>query len=75
MKPTIEQLENRAKHALAIINQCGGIDGAHHKQWVLDRVVNALHGGEEDEDCEGYKMWIEAYEDDGKYEWDRGIAP
>lgn len=29
--------------ALAYIERYGGIDGSHHKQWVLDQVVRALH--------------------------------
>lgn len=27
------------KQALALIDRYGGVDGAHHKQWVLDQVV------------------------------------
>jgi hypothetical protein len=37
-------MEERIEKALGIIHQFGGIDGAHHKQWVLDQVVRALTG-------------------------------
>lgn len=30
------------ERALGIISQYGGIDGAHHKAWVLDQVARAL---------------------------------
>jgi hypothetical protein len=30
--------------ALGIIISYGGIDGSHHKQWVLDQVVRELTG-------------------------------
>lgn len=43
------------------------IDGAHHKQWVLDQVLRMLGN-------ERYSTMILVYEDLG-YEWDEGIAP
>lgn len=58
----------------ALITRYGGIDGAHHKQWVLDQIVRTATGGGDD-----YADWVRAYEagDDGPktYEWDQGIAP
>jgi hypothetical protein len=30
--------------ALEYIGKYGGIDGAHHKAWVLDQVARILHG-------------------------------
>lgn len=36
--------EERIEKALAIIVKWGGIDGAHHKDWVLDQAVRALTG-------------------------------
>ena len=30
--------------ALEIASDCGGIDGAHHKMWVIDQMVRALTG-------------------------------
>lgn len=32
------------KWALEFIQRYGGIEGAHHKQWVLDQVTRILHG-------------------------------
>ena len=32
--------------ALYFIEAYGGIDGAHHKDWVLDQAARALHGCE-----------------------------
>ena len=64
--------EKRVNEALDIIHCYGGIDGAHHKQWVLDQVVRALTGDE-------YAAWVARQKDgeDGPdtYEWDEGIAP
>jgi len=65
---------DRIQTALDTILQYGGIDGGHHKQWVLDQVVQQLLGHKE-----AYKAWIKSYEggEDGPktYEWDKGIAP
>ena len=59
--------------ALELISSYGGIDGAHHKQWVLDQVVRVLLGP-----C-AYERWVieqKAGEDGpNTYSWDGGIAP
>lgn len=34
----------REEGALLFIDLYGGIDGSHHKDWVLDQVVRILHG-------------------------------
>lgn len=64
--------EDKVSKALELIERYGGIDGAHHKQWVLDQVVRILTGEE-------YEKWVRAhnYGEDGPdtYEWDKGIAP
>ena len=66
-------MDNKDK-AIEIIEEYGWMDGAHHKQWVLDQVVRALLGSNEE-----YEAWVARYEkgDDGPhtYEWDMGIAP
>ena len=58
--------------ALDIANSYGGIDGCHHKMWVIDQMVRALTGT-------GYDDWVKEHDDgeDGPntYEWDCGIAP
>ena len=33
-----------AEWAMEYVSRYGGIDGAHHKQWVLDEVARILHG-------------------------------
>lgn len=58
--------------AIDTIIQYGGIDGDHHKAWVLDQVVRILAEDEYD------KIVSEAKDgEDGPdtYEWDEGIAP
>lgn len=58
--------------AIDLIVRYGGIDGEHHKAWVLDQVVRVLAQDEYDEivrnACDG---------EDGPntYEWDVGVAP
>ena len=55
-----------------IIMQYGGIDGGHHKQWVLDQIVRIISG-------DNYYDWIKFYNDGDEgsntYQWDEGIAP
>lgn len=58
------------ENALDVAFRFGGTDGAHHKQWVIDRMVRMLTGSKEE-----YERWLVEYEEDGKYEWDTGIAP
>lgn len=64
---TVEEVQE----ALDLIREYGGIDGAYHKQWVLDQVVRLL--------SEDYSKWVKDYEngEDGPYtyEWREGIAP
>ena len=54
------------------IEEYGGIDGGHHKQWLLDQVVRFLTDNR-------YESWVTFYQsgEDGPdtYEWDTGIAP
>ena len=69
----VERLtDSPAEKALNVIHQYGGIDGGHHKQWVLDQVVRALTG-------DRYDAWVvnQKAGEDGPdtYEWDEGIAP
>lgn len=70
----LEKQKNEA--VLELIEQYGGIDGAHHKQWVLDQIVRQILGPEE------YEKWVEEmrgeYDEDEEmyeYDWDEGIAP
>ena len=57
--------------ALNLITQYGGIDGDHHKQWLLDQIVHTL--------ADNYADWVRDYQDGedgpGTYIWETGIAP
>ena len=57
---------------LALIDNFGGIDGGHHKQWLLDQIVRVITG-------QRYNEWVISYETgpDGErlYHWDTGISP
>lgn len=72
----VDQLALRIDEALDLIESYGGIDGAHHKQWVLDQVVRKLCGSEE-----SYQAWLDNYQGEAdeegytEYEWDVGIPP
>lgn len=65
-------LEAGVQSALEVIQNYGGIDGDHHKTWVIDQVCRALLG-------DGYAQWViemKAGEDGpNTYRWDEGIAP
>lgn len=64
--------KQRIAAALEIIDSYGGIEDAHHKQWVLDQVVRTLTGA-------GYAKWVKQHRagEDGPdtYAWDEGIPP
>lgn len=69
---TIHDAEERVRKAIEMIEQYGGYDGGHHKQWVLDQVLRVLLADE-------YEAWVAAYEHGGDgahtYEWETGMAP
>ena len=62
----------RIDRAIDIARRYGGIDGAHHKTWVIDQMVRALTDVH-------YETWVAAAKNgaDGPdtYDWDEGIAP
>lgn len=62
----------RIKAAIDMAIQFGGIDGNHHKTWVIDQMVRLLAG-------DGYAALIREAKSgaDGPdtYEWDEGIPP
>jgi hypothetical protein len=48
----------------------GGIDGEHHKQWVVDQMLRAMLGPDR------YAQWRRVYDGDPGYsKWNEGIAP
>ena len=62
--------DDRIKQALDVAFHNGGIDGAHHKQWVIDQMVRALTG-------KSYEHWVSDWEMMGNewQDWEEGIAP
>lgn len=66
------KVEKPVAYALEVIERYGGIDGQHHKTWVIDQVARMLTG-------DGYNEWVREMKDgeDGPetYDWDTGIAP
>lgn len=68
----MESIDPRVLRALDVARRFGGIDGNHHKAWVIDQMVRALTGDQ-------YEEWLAktCYGEDGPgtYSWDEGIAP
>ena len=71
----------RNETALEIAAKWGGIDGGHHKDWVIDQMVRALTGcegatgGESNEYREFVKLASEGPYGPDTYPWETGIAP
>ena len=65
-------MREEKEQILDLISRYGGIDGAHHKQWLLDEIVRIITGDQ-------YDKWVAEFQDgiDGSetYIWDVGIAP
>jgi len=60
----------RVIHAVSLATRYGGINGEHHKTWVIDQMVRALMTDD------AYKQWVVDYGEDGEDSgWDVGIAP
>jgi hypothetical protein len=58
--------------ALKVAHKFGGIDGSHHKAWVIDQIVRALTG----DDYEEFVANACAGENGPHtYDWDTGIPP
>lgn len=56
---------------MSLIEQYGGIDGSHHKQWVIDQIARIL--------VDDYGEWVvemcDGEDGPNTYDWDIGIAP
>ena len=67
-----QEMTEKEQKVLDLIEQYGGIDGAHHKDWLLDQLARILTG-------EGYEAWVVELKsgEDGPetYGYDEGIAP
>jgi hypothetical protein len=70
--PTTETLQERIDKALDVAIRYGGIDGAHHKDWVIDQVVRVLAGDRYDARVAEARNGEDGPE---TYEWSEGIAP
>lgn len=55
-----------------LILQYGGIDGDHHKQWLIDQILRGVTGEHYDVTVE---QWNHGEDGPNTYEWDIGIAP
>lgn len=67
-----EDLRRRRDEALDIARRYGGIDGDHHKAWVIDQMCRALLGDK----YEAFVADAKAGEDGPEtYDWNVGIAP
>lgn len=64
-------MDNGTSKALEIAAQFGGIDGGHHKMWVIDQMVRALIGcsviKKTANDCNGVKFEYEAFGESDEY--------
>lgn len=65
-------LEERAEGALKVAYEYGSVDGARHKQWVIDQMVKALTGDRYDEWVANFNRGLDGEDD---YLWDEGRAP
>lgn len=65
-------LRDRVEDAIALVVRYGGMDGEHHKDWVIDQIVRTL-------EPDRYPLIVASacMGEDGPetYEWKIGIAP
>lgn len=64
--------QEKVAKILELIENYAFIDGAHHKQWLLDQIARVATG---DNYSEWRKMWLER---DGSWitdHWDEGGSP
>ena len=67
-----EDLQKTIDDAISLAVQYGGIDGSHHKDWVIDQIVRKLSGDRYEQIVKDAKAG-----EDGPdtYSWEEGIAP
>jgi hypothetical protein len=58
--------------AIEIAVRWGGIDGAHHKAWVIDQMVRELAGPRYEQIVREARNGEDGPE---TYDWEEGIAP
>lgn len=62
-----DENENRIQEIIGLIEDYGFIDGADHKQWVIDQIARVVMG-------DRYSEWVAEMGEDSEG-WDEGIAP
>lgn len=67
--------EEKIKSAIDIAMKYGGIDGGHHKMWVIDQMVRALTEGESEKYTDLITKFCAGADGPETYEWDTGVAP
>jgi len=67
-----EDVQECIEKAIDLAVQYGGIDGDHHKAWVIDQMVRALAGDRYEQIVADAK---DGEDGPGTYSWDEGIAP
>lgn len=72
LRHSLELGQQLGQKAIRIAVEYGGIDGAHHKSWVIDQMVRTLAGSRYDDIVTEAKSGADGPE---TYEWDEGIAP
>lgn len=68
----IEWQAGRIESALSFAVQYGGIDGDHHKAWVIDQMVRALAG---DDYTDLVAKACAGEDGPDTFDWNVGIAP
>lgn len=63
----------RIDRALDLIFDMGWVDGAHHKQWVLDQVARILAGDRYEERVSDFEGT--SWDPDERQRWETGRAP
>lgn len=66
--PMVNEDPEGARRALAIALRYGGIDGGHHRQWLVDQLIRCITG-------EHYQEFVEKFNHPDYDDWDEGIAP
>lgn len=72
IRAAVAEERGRTEKAVELAVRYGGIDGDHHKAWVIDQMVRALTG----DDYARVVAEAKAGEDGPEtYRWDVGIPP
>lgn len=62
----------RIRNALIIIAEYAGIDGDHHKAWVIDQVARILAGDDYTQFVSDVRSGADG---PNTYDWDVGVPP